>query len=105
MMKNEDSALPPGVTPAVLSEAAAAEFIGESLHVRRLNRRADEKRLERGEPILGPEWFKPGKRQSQASRRAALSIDQGPLTALLDISCQLGTKNPCKAAMRQYLFG
>jgi hypothetical protein len=46
------------LAPAVLTVAAAAAFLGCSASLLNTARSADARRLERGEPIEGPQWVR-----------------------------------------------
>ncbi len=48
--------------PALLGEAAAAQYLSESPELRRKRRYRDAERLARGEQIQGPPWIVDGGR-------------------------------------------
>ncbi len=51
------------IEPELVNEPTAAYVVDESHEQRKKNRREDQKRLERGEPIKGPAWIRDGERR------------------------------------------
>jgi hypothetical protein len=51
------------IEPELVNEATAAAILDESHEQRKKNRREDQKRLERSEPIKGPAWIRDGERR------------------------------------------